>query len=66
MKTDNTGIWIRCWDGTDMEYEHWTHKEIKKMIDKGRDNIIICMIMQFVPNIDFSKYLNDLRGGNLG
>ena len=66
MKTDNKGIWIRCWDGFEMEYEHWTHKEIQKMIDKGRDNFCIFLLMQVVPDLDFIKYLDDLRGGNLG
>ena len=66
MKTDHLGIWIRCWDGSEMEYEHWTHKEIKKMILRGRGNSTICLIMQTILDLDFKKYLDDLRGGNLG
>ena len=66
MKTDNKGIWIRCWDGSEMEYEHWTHKEIKKMILRGRNNTMICLIIQTIPDLDLMKYLDDLRGGNLG
>ena len=49
-----------------MEYEHWTHKEIKKMVLRGRNNTMICLIIQTIPDLDLMKYLDDLRGGNLG
>ena len=66
MKTDHLGIWIRCLDGSEMEYEHWTHKEIAGMIKRGRNNTMICLIIQTIPDLDLMKYLDDLRGGNLG
>ena len=66
MKVDEHGIWIRCWDGSEMEYEHWTHNEIKEMILRGRDNYRICLLMLTTLDIDFKKYLDDLRGGILG
>ena len=66
MKTDNTGIWLRCWDGSEMEYEHWTHNEITELVLIGWNNYRICLIIQTIPSLDFSKYLDDLRGGISG
>ena len=66
MKTDHLGIWIRCWDGSEMEYEHWTHREITRMIKKGHANSFICKIMGSPYYVVLDKYLDDLRGGNLG
>ena len=61
MKVDEHGIWIRCWDGSEMEYEHFSNKELNELITLGLSNYGICMHIYILATLDFSIYLDDLR-----
>ena len=63
MKTDKSGIWVRCWDGSEMEYEHFSNKYLKSMIRKW-SNHTMCLIMQTIPTLQLDKYLDDIRKGS--
>ena len=72
MKTDKTGIWIRCWEGSEMEYEHFSNKYLIELIKTGIElnyshvEYYVSKVIRTIPTLEFSRYLDDLRGGILG
>ena len=64
MKTDKSGVWIRCWDGSEMEYEHFSKLELIEMMEAGISNYGICLNLSALPTLDFGLYLDDIRKGS--
>ena len=64
MKTDKSGVWVRCWDGSEMEYEYFSNKCLKGMIKGNLSNHTICVLIQTLLNLEFDKYLDDIRKGS--
>ena len=64
MKTDKSGVWVRCWDGSEMEYEHFSKKYLKGLMEDNWSNYCIRKVIGALPTLEFNKYLDDIRKGS--
>ena len=53
-------VWIRCFDGTEMEYEPFSKKEMKYMISKMSNQNIANKLLAVLDN-SLEEYLERLR-----
>ena len=64
MKTDKSGVWVRCWDGTEMEYEYFSNKNLQGLMENDWSKYGLCMLINALPTLEFDKYLDDIRKGS--
>lgn len=55
------GIWLRCFDGTDMEYEYIDDSQLQPLFDQGLSNVDIVSSFGGALMDDANKILNEKR-----
>ncbi|NOQ49339.1 MAG: hypothetical protein GQ553_01550 [Nitrosomonadaceae bacterium] len=55
------GMWLRCFDGQEMEYEYITDKELQPLFEKGLSNSEIVSSLGGAIMQDAEDILNEKR-----
>jgi hypothetical protein len=55
------GVMIRCWDGTEMEPEHFSEEELMQYINEGLTSQQLANRIGAVRDIHFEKVYNQLK-----